>query len=83
LTTVGPDNRRIEREYRLNPSKRPKEFDQRFTGGTIGPWIAKGIYKFDGDTFTLCYGDPNVARPNEFTTHPGDGRKMQVYRRVK
>jgi uncharacterized protein (TIGR03067 family) len=83
LITANPFNVREEREYRLDPTRNPKQFDQRFTGGTIGPWIAKGIYEVVGDTLTICYGGANIARPTEFTTHPGDGRKMQVYQRVK
>jgi uncharacterized protein (TIGR03067 family) len=83
LITVGPANTKVEIEYRLDPTKSPKQIDQRFTGGRIGPWIAKGIYKVEGDTLTICYGDPNVARPTEFITSPGDGRKMRVHKRVK
>jgi uncharacterized protein (TIGR03067 family) len=81
--TVNPINPRQEIEYRLDPNSSPKRFDQRFTGGTIGPWIALGIYKLEGDTLTICYGGPKVARPDEFTTHPGDGRSMRVMKRAK
>jgi len=49
----------------------------------MGPWIAKGIYKQEGDTLTICYGGPKVTRPTEFTTHPGDGRQMCILKRVK
>ncbi len=83
LITVGPGNVRVEIEYRLDPTKSPKQIDQRFTGGTIGPWIARGIYKLEGETLTICYGGPNVARPTEFTAKPGDGRTMRVHKRVE
>jgi uncharacterized protein (TIGR03067 family) len=81
--TVNPFNPRQEIEYRLDPTKTPKWIDQRYTGGTIGPWIAKGIYKLEGDRLTICYGGPNVARPDNFTTRAGDGRSMRVLKRVK
>jgi uncharacterized protein (TIGR03067 family) len=83
LITLTPLKTRVEIEYRLDPAKEPKRIDQRFTGGRIGPWIAKGIYKLEGDVLTICYGDPNVGRPTDFITKPGDGRKMNVYRRLK
>ncbi len=83
LITVGPANVRVEIEYRLDPTKSPKQIDQRFTGGTIGPWIAKGIFKLEGDTLTICYGGPDVARPTEFTVRPGDGRTMVVHKRLQ
>jgi uncharacterized protein (TIGR03067 family) len=83
LSHVGPTNKRVEIEYRLDPTKNPTQFDQRFTGGTMGPWIAKGIYKVEGDTLTICYGDPHIERPNDFTTRPGDGRMMVVLKRVR
>jgi uncharacterized protein (TIGR03067 family) len=83
LITVGPGDIGVEIEYRLDPTKSPQQIDQRFTGGRIGPWIAKGIYKVDGDKLTICYGNPNVARPTDFTATPGDGRTMRVHKRVK
>jgi uncharacterized protein (TIGR03067 family) len=83
LITVGPGNVRVEIEYRLDPAKSPKQIDQRFTGGAIGRWIAKGIYKLEGDTLTICYGGPDVARPTEFTAKPGDGRTMRVHKRLE
>ena len=82
MITVGPFNATVEIEYRVDPTKELKHFDQRFTGGRIGPWIAKGVYNLDGDILTLCYGDPNVPRPTEFTARSGDGRRMQVYKRI-
>jgi len=83
LVTVGPFNAKVEIEFRLDPTRKPKQIDQRFTGGRIGPWIAKGIYEQRGDTLTICYGGPNVLRPTEFETKPGDGRSMRVHRRVE
>jgi uncharacterized protein (TIGR03067 family) len=83
LITLTPIRTKVEIEYRLDPTKEPKWIDQRFTGGRIGPWIAKGIYKLDNDVLTICYGDPNVDRPTDFSTKPGDGRKLNEYKRIK
>jgi uncharacterized protein (TIGR03067 family) len=81
--TVNPFNVHQEIEYRLDPTKTPKQIDRRFTGGAMGPWISKGIYKLEGDTLTICYGGPKIARPTEFTTQPKDGLMMLVLKRVK
>jgi hypothetical protein len=48
----------------------------------MGPWISKGIYKLEGDTLTIYSGDPKVSRPTDFTTAPGDGRMVVVFKRV-
>ena len=42
-----------------------------------------GIYKLDGDTFTVCNGGMNGSRPKEFK--PGDGvlSEVAVFRRER
>jgi uncharacterized protein (TIGR03067 family) len=70
-------------EFLVDPTKEPKHFDQRFTGGTIGPWISQGVYRLDGETLTICRGGVNVPRPADFSTRPGDGRMKSVYRRLR
>jgi uncharacterized protein (TIGR03067 family) len=45
-----------------------------------------GIYQLDGDTFRLCYGDPNgknPSRPSNLETAPGDGREYFEFQREK
>lgn len=45
------------------------DFIGRNPGGK--PVAFRGIYKFDGDTLTLCYkyaGDDSITRPTEFKT---------------
>jgi uncharacterized protein (TIGR03067 family) len=60
------------------------EFD--FIGkGPAGQYIERiGIYQLDGDTFRLCYGDPNgknPERPNELEATPGGSREYFEFKR--
>jgi uncharacterized protein (TIGR03067 family) len=62
------------------------EFD--FIGkGPAGNYIERiGIYQLDGDTFRLCYGDPNSKnpeRPSTLETAPGGGRECFEFKRQK
>jgi uncharacterized protein (TIGR03067 family) len=79
--TFGPSNEAVEIDLCFDETVDPKWIDQTFRGGKIGPWIAKGIYKLEGDILTICYGGPDVARPTEFSTKAGDGRSLQVFKR--
>jgi uncharacterized protein (TIGR03067 family) len=46
--------------YRLDPSKKPKEIDIMIPKGM------KGIYTLDGDTLTMCVVAKGDPRPKEF-----------------
>lgn len=47
---------------RLDPTKLPKAFDVEWSPGKF----YHGIYRFEGDTLTLCYSNPGQPRPTEF-----------------
>ena len=40
-----------------------------------------GIYKFEGDEMTVCFGQPGVERPKEFKTK--EGQVLVGYKRAK
>jgi uncharacterized protein (TIGR03067 family) len=68
-----------EGTFKLDPSKKPKAIDLSVGGKNI-----RGIYKLEGDTFTICANEPDKdGRPGEFKTGPGSGTVLMVLKRVK
>jgi len=67
----------------LDPSKKPKTIDYQMTDGFTKGQKQLGIYELDGDTFKSCFGKPGAERPTDFTSKPGDGRTLSVWKRNK
>ncbi len=67
----------------IDPSKKPKTIDYQMTEGFTKGKQQLGIYDVDGDTFKACFGKPGADRPADFTSKPGDGRTLSVWRREK
>lgn len=68
---------------KLDATKSPKQIDAKDTSGpTVGE--NHGIYEFtaDGD-FRVCFAAPGKERPTEFTTKPGSGHFMHLWKRAK
>lgn len=70
---------------KVDSSKNPKTYDQVVTEGQFKGESYRGIYKFDGDTLTICYVTPSSqkARPTEFSTGEKGGEYLQTYKRQK
>jgi uncharacterized protein (TIGR03067 family) len=43
----------------------------------------KGIYKLEEDMLTSCAAEVGKDRPTEFTSKPGSGHTLRVFKRVK
>ena len=77
-----------EATLKLDARTKPKTLD---ATGVHHNGTYLGIYKIDGDTPTWCMSKaltPKVAetgkdRPTDFSTTPGDGRSVTVYKRRK
>jgi uncharacterized protein (TIGR03067 family) len=73
----------MKAKYTVDSSKKPKAIDYEMTEGATKGKKQLGIYKFDGDTVTFCFSAPDKDRPADFTTAPGSGRVLSVWKREK
>lgn len=73
----------IKAKFTIDPSKKPKTIDYLMTGGFTKGQKQLGIYEADGDIFRSCFGKPGAERPTDFTSKPGDGRTLSVWKREK
>jgi len=67
----------------IDPSKKPKTIDYEMTDGFTKGKKQLGIYEVEGDTFKSCFGKPGAERPTDFTSKPGDGRTLSVWKRER
>ena len=77
VTRDGKENT-VELTFKLDPSKKPAAIDVDIHGmpGT-------GIYKLEGDKFTICHGEGGDPRPTEFASKEGSKTALIVFKRVK
>ena len=80
--TVSEDHRIAAQSFfRMDPTKTPKTID--IVDIDKGRLI-RGIYKLEGDTFTVCdRGAEKDGRPAEFATRPDSGLVLVVLARAK
>jgi uncharacterized protein (TIGR03067 family) len=72
-----------ESTFRLGPGARPRTIDLTLTAGPHRGKSVRGIYKLEGDTLTVCVGEPNGARPKALVTKVGSGHMLLVFQRPK
>jgi len=78
IKVTQPDGSETEGTYKLDATKKPKEF----TYGRDNGAMVTGIYKLEGDTLTICYnrfGDT----PTEFVSKEASSVRLQVMKREK
>lgn len=76
------DGKGDEFEYKIDPTKSPKEIDLKLSFGGRPAISALCIYKLEGDQLTLCLGDKEgKARPTEFKTEQGSRFAIFVLKR--
>jgi uncharacterized protein (TIGR03067 family) len=67
-----------EGSFKLDPATKPKNIDLQGDGR-----VAHGIYKFDGDTLTICGDESGKPRPTEFESKKGSEVNLYVLKRIK
>jgi uncharacterized protein (TIGR03067 family) len=69
--------------HKLDPTAKPKAIDATDTEGPFKGKTTLGIYKLEGDRFTVCFAPPDKDRPKEFSTKSGTGQFIHVWKRQK
>jgi len=82
LLKVGEEVR-SRSTFKLDPTKKPRTIDITVTEGPLKDRTVRGIYELDGDTQKVCLSLEGDGRPKEFTSTPGSGQLLQVFRRQK
>ncbi|MEK6299594.1 MAG: TIGR03067 domain-containing protein [Acidobacteriota bacterium] len=66
----------------FDPTKKPKTVDYTLTKGEAAGTRFIAIYELDGDLFKHC-GVLKGTRPSKFSSEPGSGQILTVFRREK
>jgi uncharacterized protein (TIGR03067 family) len=72
-----------EGTFTLDPTRKPKEIDETIAAGPNRGKVFKAIYEIDEKQHTICFAAAGRERPTEFSSKPGSGRVLQVWRREK
>jgi uncharacterized protein (TIGR03067 family) len=70
--------------FKIDPTKKPKTEDATQTSeGENKGKTTLSIYEIEGDTLKICSAEPEMDRPTEFSSMPGSGHFLRVFKREK
>jgi uncharacterized protein (TIGR03067 family) len=79
---IKVNDQTFETQILLDPTQKLKTIDVKFLDGANKDKTALGIYKIDGDTFTMCRAlNPGQARPQDFGTWPNTNTFLVVWKK--
>jgi len=73
----------IRVNIKIDPTKKPKQSESTYMEGELKGKTVLAIYEIDGDNMKSCYAPPGKDRPTEFSSIPGSGHVLIVYKREK
>jgi uncharacterized protein (TIGR03067 family) len=83
MALVSKNGKPLASSYRINPSKKPATIDVVAPIGPMKGKINPGIYKVEGNSLTLCQGEPGQLRPTAFASKQGSPTILMVFKRAK
>jgi RNA polymerase sigma factor (sigma-70 family) len=79
----GPEGS-FDGSYQIDgDTEEPKSFSLYPAKGLLKGQAFRGIYRVEGDTLTLCFSWPPIARPTEFRSRPNSTIVLAVFRRAR
>lgn len=72
-----------EGTFTLDPTKAPKQIDETLTAGPNKGKTFLAIYEIDDEHHRICFAAPGKERPKAFSSEPGSGQLLQVWKREK
>lgn len=66
----------------IDQTKTPGQFDLVFTAGHASGTRNPGIYRLDGDAWTICLATRGGRRPRIFATKPDSGLALETFQRA-
>jgi uncharacterized protein (TIGR03067 family) len=72
-----------EGSFTLDPTGQPKEVDETITTGPNKGKTFLAIYEIDDQHHTVCFDLSGKKRPRQFSSPPGRGHLLQVWKRDK
>ena len=79
--TVRLGNELLIGTHTLDVNQSPMTIDAFDSAGPFAGQSMLGIFKVEGDEFTVCFAAPGKERPSEFSTQDGKASILHVWQR--
>ena len=79
--TIKIGDQSLEGTFKIDPAKKPKEYEAKATTPDGKVEESKGIYEIEGDTLKVCFTSADKERPKEFKTAPGSETFIHTYKK--